>query len=92
VEEWDAAIKQVVETLGPSFDSHRAIQKLAHQNQRKYVAALALIDSDTPFHQLHSALGKRIKAVCEQLGFSGQESCSRDLFGQHSKCILWSHK
>ena len=92
MEEWDTAIKQVVETLGPSFDTHRAIQKLAHQNQRKYAAALALIDSNTPFHQLHSALGQRIKAVCEQLGLSGEESRSLDLFGQHSKCILWSRK
>ncbi len=92
MEEWDAAIEQTVETLGPSFDTHRAIQALAHRNQRKYVAALKIIDSDTPFHQLHSTLGRRIKAVCERLGFSGQDSRSPDLFGQHSKCILWSRK
>ena len=92
MEEWDAAIEQVVQTLGTDFDTHKAIQELARCNQRQYVAALAKIDSDTPFHQLHSSLGRSIKAVCKRLGFTGQESRSLDLFGQHSKCILWSRK
>jgi hypothetical protein len=92
MENWEAEIEQVIQTLGTSFDTHKAIQALAHCNQRKYVAALAKIDGDTPFHQLHSSLGRSIKVVCERLGFTGQESRSLDLFGQHSKCILWSRK
>ncbi len=92
MEEWDAAIEKVVNTLGTEFDTHKAIQELARSNQRKYVTALARIDSDTPFHNLHSSLGRKIKEVCERLGFTGQDSRSLDLFGQHSKCILWSRK
>ncbi len=92
MEEWDAAIELVVQKLGTDFDTHRAIQELAHCNQRKYIAALARIEGDTPFHQLHSSLGRSIKAACERLGFIGKESRSPDMFGQNSKCILWSRK
>lgn len=92
MEEWDVAIEQVIQMLCTSFDTHSVIQELAHNNQRKYVAALARIDSDTPFHQLHSSLGRSIKNVCERLGFIGQESRSLDMFGQNSKCMAWSRK
>jgi len=90
MEDWDAAITEVVTSLQRPFDSHLVIRELAHRNQRRYVQALASIDTDTPFHQLHSMLGRRIKVVCENLGFSGQDSRSPDLFGQPSKCQKWS--
>lgn len=92
MEEWDFAIEQAVQALGASFDTHRLIQEVAHHNQRRYVVALAAIDSATPFHQLHSSLGRRIKIVCERLGFTGQESRSLDMFGQSSKCMTWSQR
>ena len=92
MEEWDSAIKNAVQALGTTFDTHRVIQEIAHCNQRAYVEALAKIDSDTPFQQLHSALGRRIKVSCEQLGFTGQESRSPDMFAQNSKCIAWSRE
>ncbi|MEC4725091.1 hypothetical protein HWQ46_05930 [Shewanella sp. D64] len=90
MEEWDIAIKEAVDELGESFDSHDIIKKVAHLNQRKYVLALSELDSDTPFQQLHSALGRRIKPVCEQLGYVGQDSRSPDMFDQSSKCQQWS--
>lgn len=91
MEEWDFAIEQAVQALGASFDTHRLIQEVAHHNQRRYVVALA-IDSATPFHQLHSSLVRRIKIVCERLGFTGQVSRSLDMFGQSSKCTTWSRQ
>ena len=90
MKEWEVAIEQVVQTLVTDFDTHRAIQELARRNQRKYVTALAKIDSDTPFHKLHSSLGRSIKVVCKRLGFTGKDSRSPDIFGQNSKCIFWS--
>jgi hypothetical protein len=90
MQEWDSAIEQAIGVLGDSFDTHRVIQEVAHRNQRQYVAALAAIDSDTPFHQFHSLLGRRVKIVGESLGFRHEESRSPDMFGQHSKCLAWS--
>ena len=89
MEDWDAAITEVVESLNTPFDSHLVIRELAHRNQRRYVDALAAINTDTPFHQLHSSLGRRIKAVCECLGLTGHDSRSSDMFGQQSKCQEW---
>lgn len=90
MEEWDVVITEVVQSLRAPFDSHLVIRELAHRNQRRYVAALAVIESDAPFHQLHSALGRRIRVVCEGLGFIGKDSRSPDMFGQQSKCQEWS--
>ena len=90
MEEWDIVIKEAVSALGKSFDTHDVIKKIAHLNQREYVLALSELDSDTPFHKLHSALGLRIKPVCEQLGYVGKDSRSPDMFGQSSRCKQWS--
>ena len=91
MDNWDAAIIEVVESLNTPFDSHLVIRELAHRNQRRYVDALAAINTETPFQQLHSSVGRRIKVVCERLGFTGRDSFSLDLFGQQSKCQEWSH-
>lgn len=90
MKDWDAAIAEVVKSLNTPFDSHLVIRELAHRNQRCYVDALAAINTATPFHQLHSSLGQRIKVVCESLGLTGQDSRSPDMFGQQSKCQQWS--
>lgn len=90
MEDWDVAITEVVNSLNTPFDSHLVIRQLAHKNQRRYIDALAAINTDTPFHQLHSALGRRIKVVCESLGLKGKDSRSPDMFGQQSKCQEWS--
>lgn len=86
MEAWREKIIEVVESLGNSFDSHLVIKELAHKNQRLYVQALAAINTDTPFQQLHASLGKQIKTVCESLGFTREDSRSTDLFGQESLC------
>ncbi|GHU04345.1 hypothetical protein FACS1894158_04440 [Betaproteobacteria bacterium] len=41
MEDWDAAITEVVKSLSTPFDSHLVIRELAHRNQRRYVDALA---------------------------------------------------
>ena len=90
MEDWDASITEVVNSLSTPFDSHLVIKELAHKNQRRYVDALAAIKTETPFHQLHSSLGRRIKVVCDGLGLKGSDSRSPDMFGQQSKCQKWS--
>jgi hypothetical protein len=86
----DTTIRETIIAAGADFDSHDVIHTLAHKNQRLYVAELAAIDNDRPFQILHSALGRRIKAICEELGYIGVASRSLDIFGQHSECIRWS--
>jgi len=90
VEEWDEVIEVAISELGESFDSHDVIKKVAHLNQVEYISALSAAGSDTPFQSVHSSLGRRIKVVCEDLGFVAQDSRSKDMFGQNSKCQRWS--
>ena len=85
----DAVIEDVVLNAGTVFDSHQIILRLAHQSQREYVDALNAGSGDSPFHTLHSALGRRIKQVCERLGYAGEPFNSADIFGQDSNCIRW---
>ena len=92
MEEWDSQIERAIDTLGTSFDSHRLIQELAHRNQRRYVEALAAIDSDIPFQALHSNLGRRIKIVAEILGYQGEKSRSADMFAQNSECVRYTKR
>ncbi len=92
MDEWDIAIETVVGEMDAPFDTHKVIQQVARRNQRKYVAALAAINTDTPFHKLHTALGRRIKVVCKRLGFTDKGSRSPDMFGQNSKCLHWSRR
>lgn len=89
MKDWDAEITEVVERLSVPFDSHMVIRELSHRNQRRYVDALAALDTDTPFNELHSALGRRIKAVCESVGFTGKDSRSPDMFERQSSCQEW---
>ena len=90
MESWDLAIEQSIRALGTSFDTHRLIQEIAHLNQRRYVEALAGIDSDIPFQVLHSRLGRRIKVIAGSLGYEGTETQSDDMFGQYSHCTAYS--
>ena len=75
---------------GAEFDSHDVIHAMAHENQRLYVTELAAIDNDRPFQILHSALGRRIKTICDELGYTGVASRSLDIFGQLSECVRWT--
>ena len=86
----ESIIRDAILAAGNEFDSHEIIHTVAHKNQRLYVAELAEIDNDRPFQILHSALGRRIKVICEQLGYIGTPSRSLDIFGQHSECVSWT--
>ena len=86
----DEIIENVVLTLGDDFDSHKVILEIAHSNQGLYVNELVATRSKIPFQVLHSNLGRRIKVVCEGLGFQGRNSRSKDIFGKQSECMHWS--
>jgi hypothetical protein len=86
----DKLIEKYIKSAGTEFDSHDIIHKLAHDNQKLYIKALSLTNGERPFQTLHSELGKRIKAICEHLGYTGADSKSLDIFGQQSNCVRWS--
>jgi hypothetical protein len=88
----DRVIEKIIEEMGQEFDSHDVILKLAQDNQRMYVEALAAINGDRLFQTLHSEVGRRIKEICDRQGYAGENSRSRDIFGQHSRCVLWSKR
>lgn len=92
MENWDKEIKKVIKEREKHFDLHDIIKKLAQSNQKKYIRELCNIKGKAPFHILHSFLGKRIKVVCNLLGFISEQSRSADMFGQQSKCLRWSCK
>lgn len=86
----DEALERIIAAAGDRFDSHDIIRIFAHENQRRYIELLHETNGDKPFQTLHSALGRRIKALCERRGFVGDESSSLDVFNQKSSCMAWS--
>jgi hypothetical protein len=87
----DDALDRIIATAGDRFDSHDIIRTFAQDNQRRYIELLHGTNGDKPFQTLHSALGRRIKTLCEQRGFVGQASNSLDVFfNQSSHCMAWS--
>jgi hypothetical protein len=86
----DNALERIIAIAGDRFDSHDIIRTFAHGNQRRYIELLQGTHGDKPFQTLHSALGRRIKTLCERHGFAGEASNSLDVFNQNSSCIAWS--
>jgi hypothetical protein len=86
----DNALERIIAIAGDRFDSHDIIRTFAHDNQRRYIELLQGTHGDKPFQTLHSALGRRIKTLCERHGFAGEASNSLDVFNQNSSCIAWS--
>jgi len=85
----DSVIEKAIQEMSQEFDSHEVILKIAQDNQRIYVQALTETDGDRPFQLLHSILGRRIKEICNRYEYKSCDHRSKDIFGQHSKCILW---
>ncbi|MCU7497171.1 MAG: hypothetical protein HF314_02035 [Ignavibacteria bacterium] len=86
----DNLIEQVILNSGDEFDSHDIIHKLAHENQKLYIENLNEMIGERPFQTLHSILGRKIKDICERLGYHGIASRSLDIFGQYGECVRWS--
>ena len=84
----EAAFPEVVATMGEYFDSHEFILKLAHMEQRLYVAALANVDSEHPFQIVHREISRRLLTHPEWVSRVGERS-SRDIFGQKSSATVW---
>jgi hypothetical protein len=89
----DECIKDIICQAGESFDSHEIIRRIAHREQHQYIEALyECRGGDFPFQTLHASLGRRITGICEELGYEGKASSSRDIFGQDSSCIHWQRR
>lgn len=75
---------------GASFDSHEIIIEFARDNQHLYIDELYQFkDAKSPFQQLHSKLGKQIKAICDELGYTSEDSESYDIFRRNSSCTKY---
>jgi len=78
----------VVPHMAKFFDSHDFILKLAHAQQRHYVAALAAVDGEHPFQIVHREISRRLLTHPERVSRIGERS-SRDIFGQKSSATVW---
>ena len=83
--------ENVIKAMDTRFTSHEFYLRLAHDNQREYVAGLvAYSEGGYPFRDLHLALVKRLKKLEGQLITLRKESYpSRDIFGTPSHSALW---
>jgi hypothetical protein len=84
----EAAFPEVIAQLGEFFDSHDFVLKLAHAQQRHYVAALAAVDGEHPFQIVHREISRRLLTHPEWVSRIGERS-SRDIFGQKSSATVW---
>lgn len=83
------SIENILETK-KSFDTHELIIKLAHENQREYIALLYKKGGTKPFQALHSDIGRIIKSLIGEFGLSESDSKSRDIFLHENTCSRWS--
>lgn len=83
--------EDVIKAMDTRFTSHEFYLRLAHDNQREYVAGLAAYsERGYPFRDLHHALVKRLKKLEGKLITLQKESYpSRDIFGTPSHSGLW---
>ena len=91
--ELENAMGAALRAMKPEFDTHQFILKLASENQKEYIDALAAIDSTKPFQTLHSAIGKKLKQKATDGEFAIQETASNvsspNIFGKQSSCSRW---
>ena len=92
MDELDDLIRSTVEAMNKRFDSHELILHLAQHNQRHYIKALRETEGNRPFKKLHARIGRRVKALSDQLGIDGQPWKSADIFGQASDCVLYTKR
>ena len=92
-QELESAMSTALQAMKDEFDTHQFILKLASENQKPYINALASIDSGRPFQTLHSAIGKRLKEGATSGEYAIQETAanfsSRNIFGENSSCSTW---
>ena len=90
MEEIEALVRETLPSMPDSFDTHKLIITLAHQNQRSYVDALQRVNGDAPFQTLHSMIGRAILKMADEFNLSHMASSSPDIFGNDSSCVLWT--
>ena len=92
-QELESAMGAALEAMKTEFDTHQFILRLASENQKEYIAALAATDSSKPFQALHSSIGKKLKQGSTTGEYSIQETAanvsSLNIFGENSSCSTW---
>jgi len=97
---WEALYADLDATLAEMpnvFTTHQFILKLAHRNQRAYVALLhdCRTDAGGPFEAVHRVIGRKLRSLADEgkgLELVEQHVRSVNIFGYESACALWRRK
>ena len=84
----------IIAQMPEEFTSHEFIQKLAQQNQVKYIEALYARclpndgETTTPFQTVHALLAKKLNGspLIEKFNYEVE---SKNIFGHYTKCAKW---
>ncbi len=81
---------ETIKKMERQFTSHEFFQKLLHNHQSEYIAALASYSDAMPFRKLHYELTQRLKQL-DGMSITVQQTnySSRDIFGIASTTTLW---
>ena len=85
-------VRETVANMPNEFDTHELILVLAQGNQRQYLRALDETEGERPFQTFHARIGRTLDSLSSGLSLSGESSRSKDIFGQQSKCKLWTRQ
>jgi len=92
-QELESVMGITLQAMKSGFDTHQFILKLASENQKAYIDALASIDSSKPFQTLHAAIGKKLMKMATDGEYPIQEIesgiSSPNIFGELSSCSRW---
>ncbi len=85
----EAHFLEILDLMPNEFDSHDFISKLAHENEKLYISALAQhIDSSYPVRTTNSKLATRLSQGGYQVEKQGSVR-SPNLFGDKTECEKW---
>jgi hypothetical protein len=88
-EDLEKVFPRIVKLMDDEFDSHKFILILAQKYQRLYIQALyEHREQSRPFHQVHMAIGKRLKKR-EDLVEHIRDHSSKNIFGEKSTVAFW---
>jgi len=90
IDKLESCFEETIEKMDRQFTSHAFFLKLAHANQKDYVAALAdCTDKNKPVKELHYKLVKRLRKMDKLIKVEKTDYPSRDIFGISSTTTLW---
>ena len=93
IDKLESCFKETIEKMDRQFTSHEFFLKLAHANQKDYVAALATsTNKNKPVKELHYKLFTRLQKMDKLIKVEQKNYASKDIFGISSTTTLWRKK